>query len=642
MEEHGNTRSKSKVPWPALLIGGLLVVYGVVAYTATERHSPGVDEPIHAAGNHIQRFYGDSRATPEDPPLFSWLSTILHRREDLHVDLQNPQYLNTIDGRRDQSFLANTMYRTPGNDPERYLSRSRIVFTLIGMALGALTATWAWKLGGPAAGVVAAALFAFDPNLIAHGPFVCSDVPHALAYLATCMAAWGLGRRGTVGRIILVGLAIAAAINLKSSGLLLVPVLFILVAYRVWTRREVPWTVAGFTPRTSAGRATTALVTLVAIGLVAWATTWALYGFRFRAAPDPSVHFGLDRAIMAAKLSIAEQADAHGQTVIPPEQQPTPLFARFVGQLHQWRVMPEAWLHGVLLTWATTIVRPSYLLGERTLDGWWYYFPFSMLVKLPLATLAAVVLAIVAWVVKHAITEDEDSKEDRQPPARKKAGELSRWDVACLLAPVAVYGWVSIRSSTNLGIRHLFPVMPFLYVTVGVMLARLLRMFARPKLVGGIFAAMGLILAVETLSVYPSYVSYFNVAAGGSRGGLELLSDSSLDWGQGLKHLAAWQKKHPDETLYLSYFGTAYPPYYGIHALPMGKGYPFDPKDQSELGPGVLAISATYVQGIGVYWPPTNPRAKLPKQQPIEVLDGCIYLYRWPPPPGETGGRYVR
>lgn len=620
-------------------IGGLLLLFGVVAYTAVERHSPAYDEPIHAAANHVQRFYHDSRLAPYDPPVFSWLSTLPHRRGALRPDFEDPRFSRVLTDRKNAfPFMALMMYRNAGNDPERYLASSRLVFTAVGILIGILAAGWAWKLAGPAAGVIAATLFTFDPNFLAHGPLVCADVPVTLFFLSTAAAAWAFGRRGKLLRLLLLGLATGAAVNVKMSAVLLAPILVILFVWRA--AMEEHWPILGLDFRSKSSKTVAALATVLAAGVIVWAMTWALYGFQFGATPDPSVRFGMEEPITTAKESIADLAQLHGATVVMPDQQPTPLFAKFVVHLYRWRVMPEAWLHGLLEQWCTTMSRRSFLLGERGIEGWWYYFPFSLLVKTPLAALLAALGALGAWIVKHAV---QDTGEDGQPATNpaEKAGVsgIDRWDVACLLVPIAVYGFMSLRSSINIRIRHLFPIIPLLYILIAVVLAECLRRLRRSRPVAIGLGVLGVALAVETLAAYPSYLSFFNVAAGGSRGGLALLSDSSLDWGQGLKHLAAWQRKHPDETLYLCYFGSADPVYYGIRSQPLPNGYPYDPKDMANLGPGVLAISATHLQGQYLVWPPENPRAKFPKQEPMEVLDGCIYLYRWPPPPGEEGAR---
>ena len=45
-------------------------------------------------------------------------------------------------------FSIDTLYHTPANDPERFIQQSRLMFVLVGIALGATIAWWAWRLGG--------------------------------------------------------------------------------------------------------------------------------------------------------------------------------------------------------------------------------------------------------------------------------------------------------------------------------------------------------------------------------------------------------------------------------------------------------------------------------------------------------------
>ena len=66
-------------------------------------------------------------------------------------------------------------------------------------------------------------------------------------------------------------------------------------------------------------------------------------------------------------------------------------------------------------------------------------------------------------------------------------------------------------------------------------------------------------------SVHPHELTYFNALAGGPRGGRHILSDSNLDWGQGLKGLARLQRSEPEyRDLTLYYFGDTDPAHYGV------------------------------------------------------------------------------
>jgi hypothetical protein len=130
--------------------------------------------------------------------------------------------------------------------------------------------------------------------------------------------------------------------------------------------------------------------------------------------------------------------------------------------------------------------------------------------------------------------------------------------------------------------------------------------------------ALGILVAwhaVEALHVAPDFLAYFNELAGGPARGYKHLVDSSLDWGQDLPDLKQWLDReglqgpgHPP--VYLSYFGTSRPDYYGIDAIQL-PGFPdLTPKRRPpRLTGGVYCISATtlntvYLQDARGAWTP--------------------------------------
>jgi hypothetical protein len=104
--------------------------------------------------------------------------------------------------------------------------------------------------------------------------------------------------------------------------------------------------------------------------------------------------------------------------------------------------------------------------------------------------------------------------------------------------------------------------------------------------------------------VRPNYLAYFNQLASGPADGYKHLADSSLDWGQDLPALKQWLDSQGLQQagangVYLSYFGTARPEYYGIRATPLA-GF-IDrrpPQPPVPLGGGVYCVSATVLDVI--------------------------------------------
>jgi len=274
--------------------------------------------------------------------------------------------------------------------------------------------------------------------------------------------------------------------------------------------------------------------------------------------------------------------------------------------------LPQAWLYGFLFQNAATTSRNNFILGHIQNHGVWYYFPFAMLVKTPLGTLATLVLALMGglWLAKLR---------------RWWWCWHNWWIAACLFLPVAYYLLFAMGGNLNLGLRHVLCAYPFLFVAAGVVAAKWWRM--RPSSFGPVLATLGIALAAESGLAYPDFIPFFNSFAGGSRDGLRLLGDSNLDWGQDLPALAQWQRKHPEIRLYLAYFGVADPAYYQIDYINMPQGYPYGPPIELPDKPGVIAISATTLQGI--YLPPDwyLYYTELRQAQPLEVLHGSIYLF---------------
>lgn len=216
---------------------------------------------------------------------------------------------------------------------------------------------------------------------------------------------------------------------------------------------------------------------------------------------------------------------------------------------------------------------PAFLMGQRSAGGWWQYFPIALLLKTPLPTLIGAFAGTV-WLVRWR----------------------RWWAVLTGVLPPALFFIVALRSSLNIGYRHILPVVPFLILLVGALAEAPWRCMAGAMLGGG----MALWLVVGTFGIYPDYLAYFNELAGGPAGGHRYLTDSNLDWGQDLIRLREYLRTQAIEKVYLSYFGNVDPAEYGIRYTPLPshfslgkvKGFtPFAP------APGFYALSITNLSG---------------------------------------------
>ena len=574
--------------------------------------SPTIDEPLHATGAYAHVFLHDDRINPGDPPLGNYWARLQNRSIEVKLRTDTPLFKGILsDTAYQMSYCISAMFME-GNDGVRFINTSRAMMVLLGVALGAVIAGWAWQMAGPSAAIAATVLYTFDPNFLGHAPLVKNDVALTLLMTAMAWALWRAGRRATPLNLLVGALILAAALTTKFSGLLLVPMFIGVLLIRAVMPLE--WQVLGRTLQTRASRLGAALAVAIISAAICVALIWMMYEFRFDATPEPGSRLPTQRMVEATvknRLFIRNGNQWPSDEQIKSQSPGAIVEAILFAQRH--KLLPQAWLYGLLFTYQSALVRDSFLLGRYSMTGWWYYFPLAMLLKTPVATMVAVTGAIV---VARGIRKRELSS---------KRGTMT-WDWVCLALPMIVYGLAAMGTHLNLGVRHVLPLYPLIYVAVG-------RTFgswwsAKPqtaKVVGGV-VALGLVM--ETVLAYPNYIAFFNVAVGGSRGGLALLSDSNLDWGQDLPLLARWQKEHPDVPLYLCYFGSTDPAAYGIRYLNMPGGFYLNRELHMPEPPGVMAISASRLQGIYLDPVVRDYYARIrDQQQPIDVLGGTIYLY---------------
>jgi hypothetical protein len=606
-------KTKSNSALFLVIIAGLLVLFALLGGTAWRDKSATFDEPLHFIGAWLETHYGDFRCDPEDPPLWKYYAVAGTNASALQFPRTGIVWDRMLDDRRVEGlFFRQVFFYMPGNDLMSVLPAARLRMLMLGVALGALIAWWAWRLGGPIAGAVAAGAFCLDPNFLAHAPLLKNDVPISLVFLWFMAALWGVGKRVTLLNTAALGLAIGAALSVKFSGVLVVPVLILALLVRAILGEPWPW-LKGIAA-TRAARLGLAAVIGVASGAIGWLVVWGCYRFRYGPTTDPTQLFDFSEMWwIAAK----HKAFAAYRAFSLPESVMRDWFAHWnpgwvyramlwIGEHH---LMPQAWVEGFLFTWGTAPGRYTFLMGGDAMWGRWYYFPIAMAVKTPTATLVAVGTALAYWGVR------------RFPASRL-------WDCASLLLVPVVYLTTAMTSDLNLGIRHVLPVYPFLFIILGLTAAAGMRRRRRTATAAILVLTAG--LAVETFAAYPDFIPFFNTVSGGWANGPNLLADSNVDWGQDLSSIARWQREHPQYQLFLYYFGSADPRYYGIHYVNLPGSNSLDDEMADNSRPRVFAVSAN---GFHQPFLGADDRAfyaKLQKQKPIAVLGHCIYLYNQP------------
>lgn len=594
--------SNERAPWLQRMaaVAGLLAVYYVLAVSAAAQKSMTFDEMAHLTAGYTYWAFNDYRLHPENGNLPQRLGALPAALGGaLFPRLDQPAWTSSNVYAIGDQFLYSS-----GNDADTLIRRSRAVMALLGVALGALIYAWTRRLISPAGAWVSLLLFVFSPTFLAHGPLVTSDMAAALFFSAAVAAIWSALHRITAATVLGAAVLLAGAFLSKLSAPILVVVAVLMTIVRLIDGPPLAVGSRGrFVEYASRSHQLAVLFgTAVVVGLATWTLVWASFGFRYSAFAAATT--GKD----AFLGQIAEQPGATGWLLSTAQR------------LH---LLPEAYLYGSALTVQFASQRAAFLNGEFSTTGWWWYFPYAFAVKTTIPEMMVGLLGLVALVRRWRTLEPGQTTTER--------AKTSLYAGTPLLALIVVYGIFALTSNLNIGHRHLLPIYPALIILAGgagFWLQPLLGraesadpqrapkprkrrsgrragLTTRAYIVGTATLAALAWHVAESITIRPDYLAYFNQLAGGPSEAYKHLADSSLDWGQDLPGLKQWLDREGLQqpgagNVYLSYFGTARPDYYGIKAIPLAGFIDRRPPQPPEpLGGGVYCISATVLDVIG-------------------------------------------
>jgi hypothetical protein len=594
----------------AIICALLLAMYATVSFSAVLTKSATIDEPTHLLSGWLSLRLGDFRYETVNPSLWKMFAALA----DVTVDLKlppEPAIWNNCTWNTppiETGWSCRTLYQTPGTDGGALVNRARALMLALAIAMGALVARWTYRLGGPVAAIVATMLFCLDPTLIAHGPLVKSDVAFGLDLLALAYVAWQVGERATWPRIIALGLICGAAAGTKYSGLIAGPILAIMLALRAML--PDPWDIPGHQICSRIRKLCFAAVVCVFAACCCYVITWASYGFRFGPAPSPDVRMDMQAVYERARLA-ETSLDIPHPTPQQMNEHPPSLTYRFVQWADRVHFLPQPMLAGLLYQHTCVTLWPGFLNGELYGTGRWSYFPLAMVYKTPVSELAIHAAGLTVLV------------------ANMRKFRQHRWTILCLGVPAGVFGLAAMSTHLNIGVRNVLPLFSFIEIAGGCAAAICWQRWRRGTII--VLGALFIGLATETLGAWPDFIAYFNFPSGGEVGGIAHLADSNLDWGQDLIGLAKWQESHRDVELFAKLNYSADPRFYGLDYHPI-----FIVPDGPDAGQwrsdiplrrGVLAVSATQLQGLYLKPFEWNFYQRLRRLKPIAIIGGTIYLY---------------
>jgi 4-amino-4-deoxy-L-arabinose transferase-like glycosyltransferase len=556
--------------------GALLLLMAITLLATTERKSITNDETIHIPAGYYHLVAGDFQLNNEHPPLAKMWSAIpllfLQPQEPPAADVNA-----TTSGQLGFSVLSRFWL-----DNERLFERisfwARVPMIALTVALGALIFATARRVFNDRAAVFAVALFATEPTVLAHGRTVHTDVPAALVYLGFVLTLHRYLGRPELPRAALLGLAGGVALVTKFSLVaLLVPLIGVVLAVRLWHTSD-----AAARRRIAGHACVVAALALLVVNLA----------YRFQRPP----------------LSPGDVQWVASQT-------PALFGAIMRGIAWLSWIVPTYFLFGFYnVAIHDHYGHSAFLLGRFSDRGWWWYFPaaFALKTSLPFLGLA---IATLAWALWAAIRQHH------------RAARI-------LIVPCLLYVGLAMKGHINIGVRHLLPAYPFLFILGGAVLDRLLRATRFVLLARAAVAVTLLWAGLEAVRAYPDYMTYMNQLAW-REPRYQYLSDSNTEWGDEVKELADYLKARGQTRVRAALLGGWLTlPRYGIGFVDL-----FDRPPGEIPATEYVAIGASFLNGSTV--PGGGPGsgrdtsetrinyfAEYRRKTPEAVFAHSIYLYR--------------
>ncbi len=502
----------------------LAMLSGLLAYSAYV-HSPTLNEPGHLVAGLSYWKFGRFDVYNVNPPLVKMVAALPVMAAGYEEDWSG---FYSGPGARPETAMGEDFVVANGKRSFFLFMIARwgcIPFSWLG---GIICYLWARDLYGRPAGVIACAIWCFEPNILAHASLMTPDAHATALGLAACYTFWRWLKHPTWMQAIVTGGVLGLAELAKTTLILLYPLWPLLWLIYRWQDRKIM--------RLSDWLREAGMLTVrMAIGTYVVSLG---YGFEDSLKPLGEYRFVSDLFNGRKPADSATPSNFVGNRFTETRLGAIPI------------PFPRNYLMGIDIQQRDfeAYSRPSYLRGEWRGRGWWYYYLYAVAIKVPLGLWALGAVSLVVFFSRPAA-------DNLHPSA-------SRRDLFILLAPPLVI-FVAVSSKTGFSehMRYVLPCFPFAFVWVANILKNFLdsdvfdsvpcqSSFANVRqrirqLTAVPCLAMLLWFIASSLWIYPHSLCYFNEGIGGPIQGPNHLLGSSLDWGQDLKYVAAFVSERP-------------------------------------------------------------------------------------------------
>lgn len=597
----------------------IMTFFVIVSLFNAKNDSATFDEVAHipAGYSYIQKH--DMRLNPEHPPLLKDLIGLPLAFLHLNFNTDNQQFwtgegLGRIwdDG---QWYAGRYLLYGAGNNPDQILFWARLPIILISVALGLFLFMWGKEIAGVLGGLFVLVLYAFDPNILGHNHYVTTDIGIA-SFLTFAFYYFLKFIKNPTWKNVAIGGFFLGLVNLvKFSSLMAYPILAIVIMLYPLVKKLSH----DETENRNKFLRAKIFFSYLGKGIVAFAISmvvvWVLYFFNTYKMPQEIIAGQIGFSFPLSDPNKLSQVTNHALT--------------FLNSSTILRPMSEYALGVAMVFKRVAGGNGAYFLGNVSSKASPKYFPLVFMLKETIPFLALIAFSIIFTIIQISRTF---SKSIRAKAVGKSIMRFLQVGVTqyTLFGFIVLYSFLSITGNLNIGLRHLFPIMPLLYLLVVKKIFDFLhgKHVTTKNQLHIIASVLILWIILIPFFAYPSYTSYFNETIGGSQNGYKYVTDSNVDWGQDLKRLKIFVDENPDiDKIRVDYFGGGNPQYY------LADKYISWWDEKRPVEAGWYAISVNSLQ-TSIYdkvnKTPANNYAWTEKLQPITMIGASIMIYYVP------------
>jgi 4-amino-4-deoxy-L-arabinose transferase-like glycosyltransferase len=394
----------------------LAVLLGFCLWQTLAEQSLTNDEPFHLLAGAQMHQHGTNTINLEHPPLVKWLA-VLPLTDD--PALQAPPLRAREARQRWQQIFT-----TPDETRGRFVSARLVLVACFVVPLLVVCFVLGRQVRGPWAGGLLVVLMGFSFSTLPYLGLAQTDGAVTLGFTAAVAAGIAFARAPGRWQAVALGLGLGLAMAAKFSGVLLAPTVMlalVLGSRKSPLRRQLGW--VGLTLVTAAA---------VLLGTLSLA----------------NLHYDPELGRQAIVDVVRNQSTVVVEEELQSWEEPLLALSGYSPGLAQY-------FTGLLAVRSQNAIGiyPSFAFGELTSRGRWWYFPVLLAVKTPLVILLAL-MAGVFFGLRRLVHGNEEGG----------FGKMLRPAFLLPAVTVVVYLGMAMVSNYNLGVRHLLPVMPLLFL----------------------------------------------------------------------------------------------------------------------------------------------------------------------------------